>query len=116
MILAESDYRIEPAKVIYLEMHDDPQFILPAKPGVLLYKLDKPIDADKYRYYYKSVGFLWNWLDRLAINDEELSAKINAENISIYVLSQNNTDAGYAEFAVEKDYVEIVYFGLFPGF
>ena len=32
------------------------------------------------------------------------------------MLQINNEDAGYAEFAIINDYVEIVYFGLFAEF
>ena len=116
MLLTENDYHIVTAKVWWLEMHNDPTFALPPKPEITFSLLEKPVDTNLYRDLYKAVGLSWNWLDRLAIDDEALSKKINASNIDIYVLKINGADAGYAEFAIEKDYTEIVYFGLMPGF
>jgi len=34
----------------------------------------------------------------------------------IYILKVNNEDAGFVEFILEKDFTEILYFGLFPAF
>ena len=48
--------------------------------------------------------------------DEELFQKINAHNIDIFVFYVNNGPAGFIEFVKEEDLVEIVYFGLLPGF
>lgn len=116
MLLTENDYHIVTAKVWWLEMHNDPKFVLKSKPEATFSLLEKPVDTDLYRYIYKAVGFSWNWLDRLAMDDAELSKKINDSNIDVYVLKINVEYAGYAEFAIEKDYIEIVYFGLMPGF
>jgi len=48
--------------------------------------------------------------------DEELSEKINAANIDIFLMSVNNSTAGYAEFIKTPDYTEILYFGLLPAY
>lgn len=116
MLLTEKDYTIKPVQVNFLEMHTNPMFVLFEKNEVYFTQLQKPIDVDAYRHYYYNVGFKWNWLDRLAMSYEELSEKINTNNIDIFVLKVNNEDAGYAEFDVQKEYVEIVYFGLFPDY
>lgn len=116
MLLTEKDYHIVPAKVWYLEMHNNPHFVLPEKSEAEFILLNKPVDLSTYRYYYKAVGHDWNWLDRLAMTDDVLSSKINKDNIDIWVLKINGEDAGYAEFAGESNYTEICYFGLFPAF
>jgi GNAT superfamily N-acetyltransferase len=114
--LTEKDYTLQPVKVYYLEMHDKPSFALPHKEEINFIQLEKPISAATYRYYYYNVGCQWNWLDRLTMTDEELSGKINAGRIEVFILKENNNDAGYAEFDIQKDRVEVVYFGLFPSY
>lgn len=116
MLLSEKDYHLVTAKVYYLEMHEAPEAWPGIPESVSFHLLEKPVDAELYRRYYRNVGFAYNWLDRLAITDDELRRKINAANIFIYALKINEADAGYAEFALEKHYTEIVYFGLFPEF
>ncbi len=116
MVVNKDDYTTAPTKVYYLQMHMDPHFILPVKQAGAIKLLEKPVSAETYRYYYKNVGLQYNWLDRLAMSTEDLQSKINEANIEIFALQVDNEDAGYAEFAVLKDCVEIVYFGLFASF
>ncbi|QEC67695.1 GNAT family N-acetyltransferase [Panacibacter ginsenosidivorans] len=116
MLLTEKDYHLVTAKVNFLEMHKQPEARPVVPEGVSFLLLQKPVDTELYRHYYRNVGFTYNWLDRLAITGDELHKKINAENVLIYALKVNNADAGYAEFALENEYTEIVYFGLFPEF
>jgi hypothetical protein len=47
--------------------------------------LKKPVDVEDYLKYYSSVGAEFNWLDRLVMPGEELSARINAENVHIHI-------------------------------
>jgi len=116
MLLSEKDYHLVTAKVYFLEMHKQPEAWPLVPEGVSFYLLEKPVDTELYRYYYRNVGFTYNWLDRLAMPDEELNVKINAANAVIYVLKVDNSDAGYIEFILEKDFTEVLYFGLFPAF
>ncbi len=116
MIITKDDYTTAPAQVHYLEMHHNPHFVLTHKQAAAFKLLEKPISAETYRHYYKNVGLQYNWLDRLAIPDEDLQLKINEPNIAIFALQIDSADAGYAEFAIVNEYVEIVYFGLFASF
>ena len=116
MLLTEKDYHLVTAKVNFLEMHKQPEAWPVVPENVFFHLLERPVDTGLYRHYYRNVGYVYNWLDRLAITDDELNKKINAENIMIYVLKVDGVDAGYAEFALENDYTEIVYFGLFSEF
>jgi GNAT superfamily N-acetyltransferase len=116
MMLTEKDYHLVTARVYFLEMHKQPQTWPVVPEGVSFHLLEKSIDVELYRHYYRSVGFTYNWLDRLAMPDKELDVKINALNAVIYILKVDNSEAGYIEFNLEKDFTEILYFGLFPAF
>lgn len=98
-----------------MEMHENP-----ASPALLensqLELLHKPISVAEYREYYHRVGEKYFWLDRLVMPDEELFQKINNENIDIYIFKMNNEAAGFIEYILDKDYTEVLYFGLFPEF
>ena len=78
--------------------------------------MPKPIDVNEYRKYYYGVGEKHFWLDRMVIPDEELSAKINADNVEIFLFKINSETVGYIEFVIEERFVEILYFGLMPAF
>lgn len=114
--LNSTDYNTTEATVWYLEMHSQPAFEIEQKPEVDFVLLHKPLTAAEYKYLYYSVGFAYNWLDRLAMPEDELLKKINAPRIEIYVMKVNNEDAGYAEFLFTGNFTEVVYFGLFPAF
>lgn len=105
----------QPVTVTFLEMHETKEAPLPL-PGTHFELLPKPISVNEYRKYYYGIGEKWFWLDRMVMPDEELFQKINAHNVDIFVFYVNNESAGYIEFVREEKYVEILYFGLMPGF
>jgi GNAT superfamily N-acetyltransferase len=106
---------LQPVTVTFLEMHESKES--PAVlPNTSFELLSKPIAVNEYRKYYYGVGEKYHWLDRMVMPDPELYQKINASNIDIFVFSVNNEAAGYIEFSKEERFVEIVYFGLLPGF
>jgi GNAT superfamily N-acetyltransferase len=109
-------FEITEAKVWYLEMVTPPNAMQFDKPGVDFVSLPKPVTVERYRKYYFGVGEKWNWLDRMVMPDEELSAKINASGTDIFLLKVNGTDAGYVELVNTAEFSEIGYFGLLPGF
>jgi GNAT superfamily N-acetyltransferase len=106
----------KPATVTFLEMHEKPTAALQPIPGTEFILQEKPIDVNDYRSYYYGVGEKHNWLDRMVMADEELSEKINADNIEIYLFKVNNETAGYIEFIKESRFTEILYFGIMPAF
>lgn len=65
---------------------------------------------------FESVGLKYNWVDRLLMNKSELEKLINAPNVHIYIMKVQEEEAGYVELQQNEEYVEIVYFGLFPEF
>ena len=106
---------LTPVTVTFLEMHQPREF--PRRlTNTDFESLSKPIDVNEYRKYYYGVGAKYSWLDRMVMPDDELWQKINASNVEIYVFYVNNEPAGYIEFLNEEKFVEIVYFGLLPGF
>jgi GNAT superfamily N-acetyltransferase len=105
----------EPVTVTFLEMHNRPASV-PTLDDSRLVLLPRPIDVETYRHYYYGVGANWFWLDRMVMEDELLYSKINAENIDIFVFYIQGEAAGYAEFIKEKDFTEVLYFGLLPAF
>jgi GNAT superfamily N-acetyltransferase len=106
----------KPATVRFLEMHERPAEKIDLLPGTEFILQQKPIDVSEYRSYYYGVGEKYNWLDRMVMPDEELSEKINADNIEIYLFKVNNETGGYIEFIKEARFTEILYFGILPDF
>jgi GNAT superfamily N-acetyltransferase len=106
---------LKPIKVTYFEMHERPSLFV-EQSNVEFRLLKKPIDTATYLSYYSEVGKQHFWLDRMVMSEEELSGLINAENIDIFVMYVNGEPAGYAEFIIEKEFTELLYFGLLPAF
>lgn len=111
----QSRITFQPVTVTFLEMHERPE-PLTVMQGTQFTLLPNPIDVDTYRNYYYGVGATFNWLDRMVMEDDLLFSKINADNTDIFVFYVQEKPAGFAEFIKEKDYTEILYFGLLPGF
>jgi GNAT superfamily N-acetyltransferase len=107
---------LKPVQVTFLEMHEPPVSTSSRFFQTRFEPLPKPIDLQQYRKYYYGVGKQWFWLDRMVMDDNALSQKINAANVDIFVFYVEDQPAGFAEFVQEKDYVEILYFGLLPAF
>jgi len=111
-----SNIRFTTTLVTFLEMRKPPAEKLQPLEGVSFRLLARPIDVNAYREYYYGVGEKHYWLDRMIMPDEELSQKINADNIDIFLMHVNNAPAGYAEFIKNPDFTEILYFGLLPDY
>jgi GNAT superfamily N-acetyltransferase len=98
-------------------MHQRPQEKqLPLPPDAEFELISKPVPVEVYRNYYYGVGEKFNWLDRMVMPDDELYQKINADGTDIYIMFINGDAAGFAEFVKEKEFTEILYFGLFPDY
>lgn len=116
MTIETSRVTLRPVQVTFLEMHEQPSVAVPSAFNLQFRLLPKPIPVQQYRTFYYGVGKQWYWLDRMMMDDAMLYDKINAPNVDIYVLYIDEQPAGFAEFVVEKDHVEILYFGLLPDF
>ena len=106
---------LTPVTVTFLEMHHPKEFSSPMS-NTSFDLLLKPVDVNEYREYYYGVGERYFWLDRMVMPDEDLLKKINASNVDIFIFKINNEAAGYIEFLKEEKFVEILYFGLLPGY
>ena len=105
-----------PTKVFYLKLEtkqNAPKLLI---DSCYLQQITKPVSVDRYREQYVKVGKQFNWLDRIVMPDDKLYSQINAENTFIFKFIINSIEAGYAEFVIENEYVELLYFGLFPEF
>jgi GNAT superfamily N-acetyltransferase len=69
------------------------------------------------RSFYRSVGKDWRWTDRLNWTDRQWIEYAQPENLRTFVAYKAGVAAGYYELKKAEDYaVEIVFFGLLPGF
>jgi GNAT superfamily N-acetyltransferase len=70
-----------------------------------------------FRYLYTEVGRAFHWTDRLAWSEETIQRHLADPGISIWLMSEGETPAGYFELREHDDgSVEIAYFGLLPAF
>jgi len=73
--------------------------------------------ASFFRFLYAEVGRHYHWIDRLAWTDEQIRAHLGRAAISVWVMYQAGTPAGYFELERHNDgSTEIAYFGLLPEF
>jgi ribosomal protein S18 acetylase RimI-like enzyme len=102
----------------YLEM-TDARALRPGRTRVEPVRVVRrePCDAAFWRYMYATVGAAYHWVDRLPWSDEEVRAYLADPAISVWVLLVDEAVAGYFELRRDEEAgVEIVYFGLLPGF
>jgi GNAT superfamily N-acetyltransferase len=112
----KAKYTIKRVQVFYLRMDSKPAFVVSVDKGLSIEELPKPIDVDEYLELYSSIGKEYNWLDRLVLPKDELSNIINQTKTHVYLLKENGQLAGWAEFVLEREYAELLYFGLLSGF
>ncbi|MEP6999018.1 MAG: GNAT family N-acetyltransferase [bacterium] len=101
----------------HLELRDIAA-LRPARPP-----LDAPtlarerLSPNEYRELYSLVGGPYQWRDRLLLRDTELDAYFASPNVHLWTLRVDGQLAGYFELQRYSDMgVEIMYFGLAPGF
>ena len=98
---------------------DDPAALRPSRaadPAAELVRLD-PCPVPTYRRLYKEVGEDWYWHDRLEWSDEQLAAHLARPDVGVWELRVDGQSAGYFELLRDEEgAVEIVYFGLTPGY
>lgn len=76
-----------------------------------------PCSLERYRALYRTVGERWNWNDRLAWSDDQLTAHLEAPAIGVWELLVDGASGGFFELRRHEDgSVEIAYFGLAPRF
>ena len=103
-------------QVYYMRMDKKPALVIPEGNGLSVEKLPKPIEVDDYLKLYSSVGKEYNWIDRLELPKDELSNIINNSKTHVLLFKVKGELAGWAELVEEREYVELLYFGLLPEF
>jgi len=69
------------------------------------------------RFFYRSVGGEWYWLDRLGWTYDEWLAWVSAPGHELWSAWVEDAPAGYVELDRQSDgVVEVAYFGLLPEF
>ena len=103
--------------VYYLEMRCAPADPAPPAPvGARVLEVAAPT-VDYYRFLYNAVGSDYHWESRGAVTDKNLEASIRDPRNVLYVLHVEGAPAGYAELDLRlAGEVELVQFGLFPGY
>jgi len=108
---------IEPleVRVTELEMTAPPKQSLPVPVNIQTAIMRVPeIPLPFYRFLYLQVGRRWNWVDRLRMSDEELTATLHDKRNSVSVIYVNGAPAGFFELLqVDEDNVELSHFGMF---
>ena len=68
------------------------------------------------RFFYRSVGGDWFWVDRIPWTYDQWTAWTSAPGYELWTAWVEGTPAGYFELDRQPDGVELAYFGLLPGF
>jgi GNAT superfamily N-acetyltransferase len=76
-----------------------------------------PPDPELNRRFYCSVGYQWEWTDRLSWSQNVWQRYVDRDVLKTFVGKLNGDDVGYFELEIqESGNVEIVYLGLLPEY
>lgn len=101
--------------IYYLEMHEAPLLPQNINTALSLRTLEKPITTEDYFQLYDGVGSNYEWTDRHDLTNNQLEVIINSSSTQIFTLMHNSETVGFTEFILDENFVEILYFGLFPN-
>jgi len=100
----------------YLQMLSPEELIPKALlPETRLLRLEIPLPSLNC-FFYREVGKLWQWTDRLNWSEEEWRNWAESEKVQTWILYLSGTPAGYFELEDQEGDIEIAYFGLLPNF
>ena len=103
----------------YLEITSLDNFIEVKKPSEKYsVTLVNPKDFQLNKFFYKSIGKNYQWIDRLVWTDANWINYVFDKKLSTYILKENNEIAGYFELIFHQDVmeVEIAYFGILEDY
>ncbi len=102
--------------VTCLEMTAPPAPVVPVKSALKLERWTAPVDLDRYRALFRAIGQPWLWRERLVMDDETLTATLNAPTLEVHVATRRDgTPQGLLELDFSGDReCELAYFGLVP--
>ena len=80
--------------------------------------LQKPINFQLNKFFYKNIGKKHKWIDRLVWTEAQWIDYVSNKNVKTYIFIFKNDLAGFFELIshVENKEVEIAYFGLLEEF
>jgi len=102
----------------YLEMRSRDQIRLKRvdDPRFRIFEMTVP-QWEFNRYLYQTVGRDWSWIDKRSWTDDQWRTYAESGRLRTFVGYHDGTPAGYFELQRDDDGdVEIIYFGLLPGF
>lgn len=102
----------------YLEMTDAAQLRPSPAPAEAMQvrRLEEP-DPEQNRFFYQSIGAEWQWHDRLSWDLDRWREYVSRPELTTWIASVSGNAAGYFELEDQAESgVQIVYFGLLPGF
>ena len=105
----------EEVKRNYLEINSIQDLKKVIEPdGDYSLNLQKPINFQLNKFFYKNIGKKHKWIDRLVWTETQWINYVSDKNVKTYVLKNEKDLAGYFELILhqEKDEVEIAYLGL----
>jgi GNAT superfamily N-acetyltransferase len=88
----------------------------PWPAGIELRHERAPEVASVARSMYLSVGAAYHWLDRADWTEEQWRAEVDHEGVELWTARIGEEIVGYFLLHVERDSVELKYFGLTPRF
>jgi GNAT superfamily N-acetyltransferase len=101
----------------YLQMTDPAQLAPAPEPDPELEVRQAELPSPELsRALYIGVGSDWYWTDRLGWSWSRWYEHLARAEVETWVAWVRGTPAGYAELERERDAVELVSFGLLPGF
>ena len=115
-MLDDSDVKFTDSQVHYLRMNHRIQYGRDKHYDLQMQLLQKPVDPRYYLELYQGVGLGFDWVDRLVVSEAKLSQLINRAEVDIFIFLCDDYPCGYVEFFKGVDYVELLYFGLFPEY
>jgi GNAT superfamily N-acetyltransferase len=102
----------------FLEM-TSPADVRPVRRAVDGFRVERAAipSPELNRFFYTAVGGDWYWIDRLGWSRDEWLAWLDRPEHETWIGSLHGTPAGYFELERQAaGTVELVYFGLLPGF
>lgn len=115
-MLDDSDIKFIETQVHYLRMNTRPFYRKDKHYPLEMQQISKPVDPRYYLELYQGVGLSFDWVDRLVITENQLEQLINRKEVEIFVFLYDDHPCGYVEFLKGVDFVELLYFGLFPEY
>ncbi len=82
----------------------------------MLHRECAPTAASVAAALYAQVGAPWHWTDRLPWAAADWQRAINRDDVELWVARIADAIVGYFELQLERDAVELRYFGLLPEF